>query len=170
MSDISREMAAQAPPGGFAGADYNEVATHAFLEGIILQKTDFSVNSECLGNRKSWKLDHGRKLLACSFSAESQSVAGIFEYYFVAKDGRRHAAKCTAEYIVFYKVPESAKEEAAKGFCRNVGMFAAYPYFRALVSRFSSEANLNLPMLPTIASTAHIPPKQKKKEAHSDDA
>ena len=172
MSDISREMAAQAPPGGFAGADYNDVATHAFLEGIILQRTDFYVNPECLKNRSSWKLDHGRKMIACSYEAESESVAGVFEYHFLAKDGRKHAAKCSAEYIVFYRVPEKAKEEAAKGFCRNVGTFAAYPYFRALVSRFSSEANLNLPMLPTIASTAHIPPKPqkaKKPKAGSDD-
>lgn len=165
MSDISKEMAAQAPPGGFAAADYNEVATRAFLEGIILRKTEFVVNSECLRNRNSWKLDHGRKILGCSFNAKSGSVAGIFEYHFIAKDGRKNAAKCTAEYMVFYRTPDNADEEAAKGFCRNVGTFAAYPYFRALVSRFSSEANLNLPMLPTIASTAHIPPKPKKTKA-----
>lgn len=163
MSDISKEMAAQAPLGGFAAAEYNEVATSAFLEGIILQKCEFNVNPECLKNRNSWKLDHGRKLLSCSFNAERGSVAGIFEYHFIAKDGRKNAAKCSAEYAVFYRTVEDAKEEAAKGFCRNVGMFAAYPYFRALVSRFSSEANLNLPMLPTIASTAHIPPKAAKK-------
>lgn len=162
MGDITKEIASQAPPGGFAGADYNDVATRASLEGIILQKCEFDVNSECLKNRKSWKLEHGRKLLTCAFNQERGSVAGVFGFHFIAKDGRKHAAKCYAEYTVFYRTPEGAKEEAAKGFCRNVGMFAAYPYFRALVSRFSSEANLNLPMLPAIASTAHIPPKGKK--------
>jgi hypothetical protein len=104
-------------------------------------------------------------MLSCTFSAEKRHVAGIFEYNVVAKDGRTHAAKCSAQYVVYYLLPANATEEAAKGFCRNVGMFAAYPYFRALVSRFSSEANLNLPMLPAIASTAHIPPKPKAKKA-----
>ena len=165
MSDISQEMAAQAPPGGFAAAEYNEVAKSAFLEGIILQKCDFVVSPASLKNRGSWKLDHGRELLACSYDSQHGSVAGIFVYHFTAKDGRKNAAKCSAEYAVFYRVPADAKEEAAKGFCRNVGMFAAYPYFRALVSRFSSEGNLNLPMLPAIASTAHIPPKPKKNKA-----
>lgn len=162
MGDITKEIAAQAPPGGFAGADYNDVALGASLDGIMLQKCEFDVNAECLRNRKSWKLEHGRKLLTCAFNKERGSVAGVFGFHFIAKDGRKHAAKCYAEYVVFYRIPEEAKEEAAKGFCRNVGMFAAYPYFRALVSRFSSEANLNLPMLPAIASTAHIPPKPKK--------
>lgn len=165
MSDISEEMAAQAPAGGFASAEYNDVAKSAFLEGIILHKCEFNVNPDCLKNRQSWKLDHGRKLVTCSFNAEQGSVAGIFEYHFLAKDGRKHAAKCFAQYVVFYKTPESAKEEAAKGFCRNVGMFAAYPYFRALVSRFSSEANLNLPMLPTIAPLLTFRLSQRRSRA-----
>ncbi|WOE74898.1 hypothetical protein [Alterisphingorhabdus coralli] len=161
MNDISREVAAQAPSSGFASDEYNEVAKSALLEGIILQKSAFNLNPECLQNRESWKLEYGWKLLHCSFNGDGGSVAGIFEYHFTAKDGRKHAAKCAAEYAVFYRTKVGAKEEAARAFCRTVGMFAAYPYFRALVSRFSSEANLNLPMLPTIASTAHIPPKKK---------
>lgn len=163
MSDITREVAAQAPASGFSSTEYNAVATHAVLEGIILLENEFKVNPDCLGNRDSWKLRHGRSMLSCTFSAQKRNVAGIFEYNIVAKDGRMHAAKCSAQYVVFYHLPENATEDAAKGFCRNVGMFAAYPYFRALVSRFSSEANLNLPMLPAIASTAHIPPKSKEK-------
>lgn len=164
MGDISKEIAGQSPPGGFGSADYNRVATHATLEGIALQKIEFDVNSECLKNRKNWKLKHGRKLINCAFNSEQNSVAAVFRFHIIAKDGRKNAAKCFAEYIVFYKTPKDADEEAAKGFCRNVGMFAAYPYFRALVSRFSSESNLNLPMLPAIASTAHIPPKKGKKK------
>lgn len=163
MSDITKEVAAQAPPGGFSGAEYNAVATNAVLEGIILLENEFKMNPDCLENRDTWKLRHGRSMLSCNYSAEKQNVAGIFEYNIIAKDGRTHAAKCSAQYVVFYRLPKDATEEAAKGFCRNVGMFAAYPYFRALVSRFSSEANLNLPMLPAIASTAHIPPKPKAK-------
>lgn len=161
MSDISNEIAAQAPSGGFSGAEYNDVATKAVLEGIILQKSDFGMNAECLKNKKNWKLEHGRKLLNCAYDEQRRSVAGVFQFHFIAKDGRKHAAKCSAEYIVFYRTPEGATEEGAKGYFRNVGMFAAYPYFRALVSRFSAEGNLDLPVLPTIASTAHIPPKKK---------
>lgn len=162
MTDITKEVAAQAPPGGFSSAEYSEVATGAVLEGIILLENEFKMKPGCLDRRDSWRLSHGRSMLSCTFSAEKRNVAGIFEYNIIAKDGNTHAAKCSAKYVVFYRVPKDATEEAAKGYCRNVGMFAAYPYFRALASRFSSEANLDLPILPAIASTAHIPPKSKK--------
>jgi hypothetical protein len=67
---------------------------------------------------------------------------------------------CSADYGVFYETPDGTTTAGAVGFCRNVGTFAAYPYFRALFAQLSGEAGLSLPPLPAIASTAHIPPKQ----------
>ncbi|QUM73042.1 hypothetical protein [Sphingopyxis granuli] len=164
MSDISNEMAAQAPPGGFAGAEYNDVALKAELEGIMLLNSRFEVAPDLLGRRKEWKLSYGRSISSCRYSNEENSVAGVFEYHVTAKIGRKRALHCVAEYVVFYETPVGATEAGAIGFCRNVGIFAAYPYFRALVARVTADANVQLPPLPMIASKAHIPPKKKKEQ------
>ncbi len=160
MSDISKEIEGLEPKPGFTGAQYNHVATHAELEGVVLLNSQFVLNMEHLPRRDEWKLSYGRKMKSCSFSPEQSSAAAVFEFHMTAKVGRAIALRCVAQYAVFYETPQAATEEAARGFCRNVGVFAAYPYFRGLVARFVSEAGLSLPPLPAIASTAHIPPKK----------
>jgi hypothetical protein len=159
MSDISNEIANVAPKSGFAGAEYNAVATAAQLQGINLLSSQFSVDPACIVTQGQWKLSYGRKLLACHFSEDGRSVAAILQYQVTAKSSRKRALFCSADYGVFYQMPEGATQEAVTGFCRNVGMFAAYPYFRALFAQLVGEAGIRLPPLPTIASTAHIPPK-----------
>lgn len=163
MSDISNEIQELAPPAGFSSAEYNHVATSAELEAIVLLNSQFVFNLEHWPRRDKWKLSYGRKVKSCHFNAEESSVAAVFEYHMTAKSGRSIALRCVAEYAVFYETPEGATEEAARGFCRNVGVFAAYPYFRSLVAKLVSEANVDLPPLPAIASTAHIPPKKMEK-------
>ena len=164
MTDISQEISELAPSGGFAAAEYNAVATAADLEGIVLLNCNFQLDPEFLGRRKEWRLSYGRNVKSCQYSSDQNSVAGVFQYYVTAKVGRRRAFHCVADYAVFYAVPEGSTEEAAQGFCKNVGRFAAYPYFRGLAATLAAEANVMLPPLPSIASTAHIPPKKKEHE------
>lgn len=163
MSDISNEIANVAPKSGFAGAEYNAVATAAQLQGINLLSNQFSVDPTCIVTQGQWKLSHGRKLLSCHFSDDGRSVVAILQYQVTAKFSRKRALFCSADYGVFYQMPDGVTQEAVTGFCRNVGMFAAYPYFRALFAQLVGEAGLRLPPLPIIASTAHIPPKVSKK-------
>lgn len=162
MSDISKEIEALGPKPGFSGAQYNLVATRSELEGVVLLNSQFVLNMEHLPKRDEWKLSYGRKMKSCHFSAEQSSAAAVFEFHMTAKVGRAIALRCVAHYAVFYETPEGATEEAARGFCRNVGVFAAYPYYRGLVARLVTEAGVNLPPLPAIASTAHIPPKKQE--------
>jgi hypothetical protein len=164
MTDISAEIQAQAPPAGFSSGEYNYVATRAALEGVVLLNSQFVLNMEHLPKRTDWKLSYGRKIKACHFSAEQSSVVAVFEYHMTAKVGRAIALRCVAEYAVFYETPPNATEEASRGFAGNVGVFAAYPYFRSLVAKLVAEANVTLPPLPAIASTAHIPPKKSELE------
>lgn len=163
MSDISTEIAKQAPKTGFAGAEYNAVAAAANLIGINLLSNQFTIDPDCLANQDQWKLSYGRKVLSCQFNDGEHTVAAILQYHVIAKCGRKRALHCVADYGVFYQTPDGATQEAAIGFCRNVGTFAAYPYFRALFAQLVGEAGLILPPLPSIASTAHIPPKEPKK-------
>lgn len=164
MSDILTEIAKETPKSGFSGAEYNLVATGARLEGINLFASNFVIDPDCLMSQRQWKLSYGRKVLSCHFSDDERNVVAIFQYHVTAKYGRKRALHCVADYGVFYHTPDGATEEAAMGFCRNVGTFAAYPYFRALFSQLVGEAGLRMPPLPSIASTAHIPPKEAKKK------
>lgn len=162
MSDISKEIETLAPQTGFSADEYNAVAKGAELEAIVLLNSSFSVELKFLPRRRDWKLSYGRKVKSCHYTAEKSSVAAVFEYHVTAKVGRSTALKCVAEYAVFYETPAGATDEAARGFCRNIGVFAAYPYFRSLTAKLVAEANVLLPPLPAIASTAHIPPKAAK--------
>ena len=163
MTEIAKVSGKPPTQPGFKGAEYNEVATRATLEKICLTGSSFEIRAEHFGHQHEWRLSYSRKLKSCRFVPESECVMGVFEYHVVAKVGRSRAMQCTAEYIVIYNVPGDSSEAAAQGFCKNVGAFAAYPYFRGLAAHLFAEAGLNIPPLPAIASTAHIPPKPKPK-------
>src|SRR3569623_1036986 len=113
MSDISTEIANEAPKSGLSGAEYNAVATAAELEGINLLSSHFTVDPDCLMNQSQWKLGYGRKVLACNFDAEEHSVVAILQYHVTAKFGRKRAVHCVADYGVFYRTPPGATQEAA---------------------------------------------------------
>jgi hypothetical protein len=155
---------------GFKGADYNAVATAARLESIRLISQRFDVNPECLEHPSKWKLHYGRKVKACTFDREAGYVAAIIQFEVTAREGRKNALRCAAEYGIMYSVPDASDEEAALGFCRYVGSFAVYPYFRSLVAQLAWNAETPLPPLPSIASTAHIPPKPAKGDLQLEDA
>jgi hypothetical protein len=152
------------PKKGFAGKDYNHVAMGSKLRAISLLKTEFNVNADCLAEKDKWKLSYDWHPLACKYGRKGR-VSAIFQYVVIAKLGRKTAVRCAAEYIVLYAVPQDSDAEAAEGFCHNVGFFAAYPYFRALVAQLASSANILLPPLPSMASTAHIPKNKDKQNA-----
>lgn len=162
MAKKKISVPSEAKKEGFRGADYNAVATAARLESIRLMSQRFDVNSACLSDTENWKLSYGRKILACTFDQEAGAVAAIIQYEVIAKDGRKKALSCTADYGIFYAVPTDSEEEAVLGFCKYVGSFAVYPYFRGLVAQLAWNAEVSLPPLPSIASTAHIPPKPAK--------
>jgi hypothetical protein len=162
MTDISDELGSESK--GFSSSEYNLVARRASLESINLLNSRFDVLMESFAAQNAWKLNYGRKVLSCHYSEEDLSVAGIFQYFVTAKHGRKRALHCVADYAVFYEVPANSTEEAAKGYCHNVGTFAAYPYFRALFAQLVAGAGLSLPPLPAIASVAHIPPRKGKEE------
>ncbi len=73
------------------------------------------------------------------------------------------AFSCVADYAVLYALPDRARPEAATSFCKHVGSFAAYPYFRALAAQMAWNAGVDLPPLPTIAAMP-VMPKPKAEE------
>lgn len=159
MTEIIQHEAEVPAKPGFSAAEYNAVAMGANLEAINLLANRFEVNSECLAENSKWALSYGRKVLSCTFDKEGAYVAAILRYEVIAKLGRKRAMVCSADYGIYYSTPTDSTPEAALGFCRNVGTFAAYPYFRSLVAQLAWNAGIALPPLPAIASTAHIPKK-----------
>jgi hypothetical protein len=151
-------IATAAKKTGFSGEEYNRVAMSANLEAVQLLKLDFEAHPERF-EVEDLKLSHGRKLLSCTFDEETPAAAAVFSYSVTAKHGRAKAFQCVAEYAVLYAMPNDAKPEAATAFCRHVGGFAAYPYFRALAAQMAWNAGLDLPPLPTIAAMPVMPKK-----------
>ncbi|WP_295527193.1 hypothetical protein [Novosphingobium sp. Chol11] len=164
-SDISSAPKSPGKSGGFKTAEYNEVALSAQLVEIRLLKSNFVAEPEFSSVQDETNLSFGREVVSCFFKHGDPTVAAIFNYHVYGKRGRTKLLKCEAEYVVIYSVPTLAAEEAARGFCRNVGVFAAYPYFRAHVAQLAWGAGITLPPLPAIASTAHIPPKKRSEDA-----
>lgn len=163
MTKLVQAPEEEAKKSGFSADEYNEVAMNSRLVAINMLATKFDVNANCLGSQKDWNLSYDRRMLSCSFNEEESYMAAMMQYEVIAKAGRKRAMICTADYGIMYSIPQGAKEAAAIGFCRNVGSFAAYPYFRAHVAALGWNAGLSLPPLPSIASTAHIPKKAKSK-------
>ncbi len=153
MTDITHEQLAAEAPAGFKGADYNLVAGRALLEDVRLLRVRSDVRPE--SGDKGVTLSYGRDLVSCDYEPDSASAAAIFRFHVTAKAGRKVVFTVQAEYLALYEVGKDAQPNAARAFVKNVGLFAAYPYFRAFVAQVAWNAGMRLPPLPTIASTAY---------------
>lgn len=157
------EVEAAAKREGFSGAEYNYVAMGAKVRSIQLIKLGFDMHPERMTEGVILKLDYGRRVLSCQFDEESGTAAAIFQFHVTAKNGRAKVFGCVADYAVFYAMPDNSRAEAATSFCKHVGSFAAYPYFRAVAAQMAWNAGVDLPPLPTIAAMPVVPkPKQSE--------
>jgi len=131
--------------------EYNKVVSGSHLVGIQLVKSSFDVEADLYedGNRK---LNFDREFQGYAFDKEERSVAGWFKFEVTVKKGRKSVLKGSAIYMVIYGLEFDADEDAAITFCERIGVFAAFPYFRAHVAHLAWEANAPLPPLPTIAT------------------
>lgn len=153
MTDITQEQLNGNDSSGFKAADYNHVANVATLQSVRLLhlKTDIRPELGLAGAA----LSYGRTLLSCDHDGETDAAAAIFRFHVTAKAKRKKVFYVEADFMATYDVGEGAQGNAARAFVNNVGLFAAYPYFRALVSQVSWNAGLHLPPMPSIASTAY---------------
>lgn len=131
---------------------YNDVVASAKLVAIQLAKSRFDVSPEFYDSDLKKKLGFDHSDISTTFDRDENIVIGRFGFGCEAKGGRKSLLKATAEYIVIYEVHEGANGDAVEAFCARVGVFAAYPYFRALVANLAWAANAKLPPLPVIAT------------------
>lgn len=144
---------------------YNHVATLAKLVGIQMVSSKFDVTPTFFAKNDKVKLDLCHDILSAEFFEKDRNVAGIFRYEIVGKVSRKHVLTVRSDYMALYEVPEDSAENESKAFCARVGLFAAYTYFRALVSHYCSDGNLDLPVLPVLSAD----PLRKKTGKHTAD-
>lgn len=153
MTDITQEQLASDRSAGFNGVEYNRVASVASLKDVRLLRLRSDVRPEAMTSKTL--LSYGRDLVSCDYEPENGSAAAILRFHVTAKSGRKTTFQVQAEYLTLYDVGMDAQPNAARAFVNNVGLFAAYPYFRALVAQIAWGSGTVLPPLPTIASTAY---------------
>jgi hypothetical protein len=140
----------------FSGAEYNAVAKVAELAAINLVKVKSNFATG-IGSKEKTNLSFGRKVLSCGFDSEQSAAHAVFQYFVKGTKSGKSIFSISADYAVIYLVEGEVVPDAAKAFANNVGVFAAYAYFRALAAHLAWSANLELPPLPTIATQAYKP-------------
>lgn len=133
-------------------AEYNEIVRTAKLVSVQLSKVDFAVDEKFYDQKKRPTLSMNREYLKFLFDKKQKIVAGSFRFSIDAKTTGESILGGSADYLVIYELADGASEAAAIDFCKRVGVFAAYPYYRALVAHLSWAANTRLPPMPVIAT------------------
>ena len=156
MTDITSEQIRSTSDNEFTSSEYGQVAKLAELAAInlIKVKSDF-VPGGMIDDKI--KLSFGRKVVSCGFDKEESVAHAVFQYFVKGKRSGKSVFNISADYAVLYFCSGDVAPNAAKAFAHNVGVFAAYAYFRALASHLAWSANLELPPLPMIASQAFKP-------------
>lgn len=156
MTKVVTKISKDGPESGFLAAEYNQVAKVAELAAINLIKvrSDFSHSA---GIDEKTKLSFGRKVISGGFDADQSAARAVFQYFVKGTRSGKSIFSISADYAVVYITKGEVAPNAAKAFVHNVGVFAAYAYFRALAAHLAWSANLELPPLPTIATQAYRP-------------
>ena len=141
---------------------YNYVATKSALISIQLVSSHFEVNPDFFKKNDKIKIELHHGISDINFYGKTEMVAGFFRYEVVAKVARKHVLTARADFLAIYDVPPGSAENEAKAFCARVGLFAAYPYFRALFAHLIAAGNVELPILPVLSADPLRRPKGKQ--------
>jgi hypothetical protein len=163
--NLPTEVRAAAEREGFSSAEYNAVAMNSSLDTIKLVNLVLETNPEVQQRDDERELSFGRKVLSCRFDKDSGAAAAIFQFCVSVLRGGDEEFKCIGDYAVLYDMPQDAKAEAATAFCKHVGSFAAYPYFRAVAAQMAWNAGVDLPPIPSIAAMPVVPKPPQEKSA-----
>lgn len=139
----------------FEAKDYNYVAERTKLLGLHLISSDFKITPEFYSDRDNVRLAIETEIVGNSLDNETGILVTMFEFTMRGKVKNRVAVKCGGQFVTAYRTPADAESAAAEAFCAKVGLFAAFPYFRAHVAQMAASANADLPPLPMLSSIPH---------------
>ncbi|SDG49515.1 hypothetical protein [Pelagibacterium luteolum] len=131
---------------------YNRVVENAELESIRLVSSNFVVKPEYFLNFSpgNWKNSFNSNFVDTFFDRNENLLGAQIEWTVSVKRGNKNLLSTKAIYLIAYSNVPEVEEEHCMAFVRRVGRFSTYPYFRALVSRYSAESNAELPILPVL--------------------
>lgn len=132
--------------------NYNLIARKAVLDTLQLIDSDFAIKPSFFSERDGLNLSQSNEVINVNYNSAMKYCIGFFRFKLTAKHSRKVVLACRCDFMVVYDLPEESKENEALAFCSKVGLFAAYPYFRAFVAHVSSLANAELPPLPIIST------------------
>ena len=144
---------------------YNKVVDSAVLRDIKLISSTFYVRPNFFDLRDKVELSINKKCTDCTDVEEGTIVAFFsFEVHGRLRDhdeDDNEVMEASAVYLAAYNVDPDSQATEAAAFCKRVGLFAAYPYFRALVAHWAADADLDIPPIPLISA----PPRTSNVEA-----
>ena len=142
---------------------YNRIVVQSQLVGVRLVQSQFTISPEYFGYDEHPSQVHelamGGDIIDVETNKALGGAVGVFQLWVEARDKKTRDTRMRIEcsYLVEYSgLDLSTKEldDAARLFVRRVGRFAAFPYARALASRYSDESGASLPPLPVLKDGA----------------
>lgn len=140
--------------------EYNRVTANARLIVITLMESQITIRPEFLDPDAKKKLSYNTEVGNLLYDDEAGSVTATCRFLVEGKIGRKTPLKIFAQYLVLYGCEKDLNPSAAEAFCSHVGLYAAYPYFRAWVSNAAAAGNVRLPPMPTLSSVGKAPPRR----------
>lgn len=135
--------------GVVSGDDYSGAVDAAELLTIRLIKSEFSALPEAYNRDQSnWKRSYAVEAEGVGFSASRDRMSGSVLAEALCRIGRKRVLALKCRYLVDYAITGAPTEGAAQSFFARVGVFAAYPYFRAHFAEVTSQAGILLGPLP----------------------
>ncbi|MDH3662645.1 MAG: hypothetical protein OEU92_21890 [Alphaproteobacteria bacterium] len=130
---------------------YRAVAASSMLQEVRLVSSSFDIKPEYFTNEdQGFSLSFDGQMAESRYDSSIGIAAANFLWSAFVKKNRKHLCKIKSQYLVVYTVDKNLNEEAALLFVKTVGRFAIFPYFRVLVSQYSSASSANLPVLPVL--------------------
>lgn len=131
--------------------EYANVARCARLLSIQLIASNFKIEPDFFEENANDKMKLNFEDLHESYDEENRVATGIFRFEAIRKRANRKIFSLRDEFIVAYYIPSDCDTLHGKAFAANVGLIAAYPYFRAHVASTASLADADMPVLPIIS-------------------
>lgn len=147
----NNETSKTSPKESGPSADgYNAVVAAASLEEIVLTESVFRIEPEYFSDNEDRQLLFEHEKTLHPYDKETSAISLEIKFSVRAARGESTLLECAAKYYVVFTVANEVDDAAVEAFLDRVGIFTAYPYFRARLAQYSWEAGAALPVLPII--------------------
>jgi hypothetical protein len=167
-----QQAASERRPAGFTIKKYNAVVQGAKLLDIRMTSSRFEAKSDYFllrereknENKSLMTLGMEDELSKCTYVRDEGLMFGELSWHAYSKAGKKRILYVKSDYLVVYSSGTDLEERYVEAFLRNVGKFATFPYFRALVATYSAASSADLPILPVLKQPIDAGPDEETVE------